>query len=602
LNFFLDTLWQAQDEVGLQKGSQQLQAFIHDVANPTRLLKLESGLLKAIGQTSEQQQQDVQVLKALLELGKAYAILEPVATPSEGDASLNFFLNTLWQSQDAAAIQKGTEELKDFFETTNSPSLPLFEFGTTLLKAIRLAPEELQEQKRDPKFLNALIQLGGVYTALDPNKSETTDEPLNFFLDTLWNAQDDQSLQKGAEELKAFFEGVKVPETALKHSTTILKSIKAVDDSSDIELQGIKKDPDLLKEAVEAGRTDRAYTYINTSYGRSSATGRHDPWAVIGVGKFIDYVEEVEAGYSQDTPEEVLTRIRNLYYSSSEFPYAFALLLPNAPDTEVVYGEPIERIVRREFISEEAFNRLNAQANENTAYGKEYGDNPSPYILRKGEGIDERIDVGHAFLTLDALLHPGSGRPFTVYEIPTIDPASWVADVALAVAWVDREQQGNPDPDAPPNLKLSNPPTALELDLYYDASAPVPDLLGDVDGFGLFHEWQSNPGHSLSELLQSYYEGTSPGVNNRWLTFCRLNRFVTVVGDEIIWQVENIKDELVQRVNNMAALVFDGNQGAALAFATGQRPSPYREFPYTEYMLNKFLAYVYQNLQRELGI
>ncbi|WNZ24511.1 hypothetical protein HJG54_17730 [Leptolyngbya sp. NK1-12] len=45
----------------------------------------------------------------------------------------------------------------------------------------------------------------------------------------------------------------------------------------------------------------------------------------------------------------------------------------------------------------------------------------------------------------------------------------------------------------------------------------------------------------------------------------------------------------------------DGFSGAAQAALTGERPSPYREFTYTEYMLNKFLSYVYQNLQRELG-
>lgn len=151
-------------------------------------------------------------------------------------------------------------------------------------------------------------------------------------------------------------------------------------------------------------------------------------------------------------------------------------------------------------------------------------------------------------------------------------------------------------------------PLELELDLYYTASAPVPDLLGDVDGFGLFYEWQSNPGLSLSEVLQNYYGGENPGVNNRWLTFCRLNGFVTTVGSEVTWKVSSIRDTLIQRVNNMAALAEDGaGYGGTVSlfrtiFVTGQRPSPYREFSYTEYMLNKFLSYVYQNLQRELGI
>lgn len=101
-------------------------------------------------------------------------------------------------------------------------------------------------------------------------------------------------------------------------------------------------------------------------------------------------------------------------------------------------------------ISTDAFSRLNAQANENTIYGEPFGDNPSPYIVLPNR---ETIDVGHLLLTLDGLLHPGSANPYITYDIPTIDPSSWVADVAIAVAWVDQEQQGTPNPDAPLNLK-----------------------------------------------------------------------------------------------------------------------------------------------------
>ncbi|WNZ21392.1 hypothetical protein HJG54_17725 [Leptolyngbya sp. NK1-12] len=209
LNFFLDTLWQAQDEVRLQTGAEQLQAFIQDSADPTRLLKLATGLLRAMEALSLELPPDAQVLSALLELGKAYAVLDPIATTTEGDASLNFFLDTLWQNQDAAAIQKGTEELKQFLEDTNSPSLPLLKFGTNLLKATKVAPEELQQQKHEPKFLSALMQVGGAYTALDPiPNSAWKNNPLFSSLDTLWQAQDEQEIVNGANKLGSSFQGL----------------------------------------------------------------------------------------------------------------------------------------------------------------------------------------------------------------------------------------------------------------------------------------------------------------------------------------------------------------------------------------------------------
>ena len=114
-----------------------------------------------------------------------------------------------------------------------------------------------------------------------------------------------------------------------------------------------------------------------------------------------------------------------------------------------------------------------------------------------------------------------------------------------------------------------------------------------MDGFGLYEAWQQQPSLSLSALLRKYYQGGTqqavPGFYSRWLTFCRLNGFVTTGNGTISWQLDEEKyNQLIRRVNNMADLVVDGFRGAMATVLTGHT---YRTFPYTEYMLNKFLNY-----------
>jgi hypothetical protein len=68
-------------------------------------------------------------------------------------------------------------------------------------------------------------------------------------------------------------------------------------------------------------------------------------------------------------------------------------------------------------------------------------------------------------------------------------------------------------------------PTKEEIDTFYNASAPEPDILGDVDGFGLFDKMRAvmDNGKPLSQLLNEYYlpgDGMrSTSVKARWRTF-----------------------------------------------------------------------------------
>ncbi|WNZ24539.1 hypothetical protein HJG54_17890 [Leptolyngbya sp. NK1-12] len=196
LNFFLDTLWQAQDEVGLQTGAEQLQAFIQDSADPTRLLKLATGLLRAMEALSLELPPDAQVLSALLELGKAYAVLDPIATTTEGDASLNFFLDTLWQNQEELVIAKATEELKEFLESGNTKEkrVKVIGFQKNLLKATKLITD-FQSSVKDPLFISDMVTLGNLYTFL--RFSEESQSPI-YFLANVWKAQNQQELEDAA--------------------------------------------------------------------------------------------------------------------------------------------------------------------------------------------------------------------------------------------------------------------------------------------------------------------------------------------------------------------------------------------------------------------
>jgi hypothetical protein len=344
--------------------------------------------------------------------------------------------------------------------------------------------------------------------------------------------------------------------------------------------------------------------------------GRTNPQAIIGIHVFIQLVQKAEKVYGfLDSPKQTVTRIRNLYYSSAS--PGFAGLLPNAPNYELrpegageVKGIPILppnpfalvklRVVRRENLSEETYKRLTAQANENTVRGQPPGDNPSPYILLQNGKL---VDVGHLLLTLDALLHPGSTRPYTDYGVPTIDAASWVADIGIASVWATTHnlKTGKPNSQAPPGMKLSDPPTNSQLDEYYKASAPESDLLGNVDGFGLFHNWNSK--QPLSEALRDYYVETQEkpaGVNKRWLTFCRLNRFVTLQGNQVKWRERaELLKELIPRVNNFCNLFAAGRAGSIRTIREGWLNN--QKWEYIPYMLNKFLDYVATNLKAELG-
>jgi hypothetical protein len=174
----------------------------------------------------------------------------------------------------------------------------------------------------------------------------------------------------------------------------------------------------------------------------------------------------------------ILTHIRQNYYRDTKF----ESLIPDAPIMIQPGNEDsAQRILRKdEFDTPEyvnAFDQLTSHPNEN-------GDlNPSPFIDTP-HGL---IDVGYLLLTLGALLHPRTDFPYSDFNIPNIDPASFIADLAFAVFWTGQhEQNGVPHASAPSSAQNLNQADFLA---YYNTSAPDQDLLGDIDGFGLSVQW-----------------------------------------------------------------------------------------------------------------
>jgi len=300
------------------------------------------------------------------------------------------------------------------------------------------------------------------------------------------------------------------------------------------------------------------------------------PDAVIPVERFIAYLEEAERAFPDDSPADLLSRVRNTYYSG----FLVEQLLPDARARGrcTLHGNP--RLGRG------AHRHLTARADENGV-----GDNPAPYVLLPG---GDQVDVGHLVLGLDALLHPRTSVPFSAYGVPNIDATGWVADVGMASVWTTRHREGEPDP------RVSRRLPDADRDAYYQMSAPVADLLGDVDVFALRAHWGLEAGQPLSAALRGYYLGRRrrpPGMRWRWRAFAAVNRLSYArAGGRVAWDPA-WWDGWVRRIDRFNDVYGAGVGGSLLGTLT--RPV-HRIWPETPYMLAVFLGWASPLLEAEL--
>jgi hypothetical protein len=328
------------------------------------------------------------------------------------------------------------------------------------------------------------------------------------------------------------------------------------------------------RRAAELSRRHTASRLWARRWSRSTAlTGAE---AIIPVDEFVAYLEEAERAFPDDSPADLLSRVRNTYYSG----FLVSQLLPDARahGGRTLHGNPrLGRVAHR---------HLTARANENGV-----GDNPAPYVLLPG---GDQIDIGHLFLGLEAVLHPRTAVPFSAYGVPNIDATGWVADVGMASVWTTKHAEGGPDP------RVSRRLPAPDRDAYYLMSAPDADLLGDVDVFAMRAQWALAAGQPLSAALRAYYlgrPGRPPGIRWRWRAFASVNRLAWGrAGGGVAWD-PSWWHGWVRRIDRFND-VYGAGVGGSL-WGTITRPAS-RAWPETPYMLALFLDWAGPRLEAEL--
>jgi hypothetical protein len=337
------------------------------------------------------------------------------------------------------------------------------------------------------------------------------------------------------------------------------------------------------RRAAELGRRHTAFQlWSRRRSPRAPATGSEavvltGSEAVVPVDRFIAHFEEAERAFPEDSPADLLSRVRNTYYSG----FLVEQLLPDAQARggRTLHGNP--RLGRT------AHRHLTAKADENGV-----GDNPSPYVLLP---CGEQIDIGHVFLGLDALLHPRTTVPFSTYGVPNIDATGWVADVGMASVWTTRHAEGAPDP------RVSRRLAAGDRDTYFRMSAPDADLLGDVDVFALRAQWGLGAGQPLSAALRAYYlgrRGRPPGTRWRWRAFTAVNRLTWArAGRGIAWDPAWWQGWVrrIDRFNDVYGAGVGGSLWGTLTWPI------HRAWPETPYMLAVFLGWAQPLLEAELA-
>ncbi len=307
---------------------------------------------------------------------------------------------------------------------------------------------------------------------------------------------------------------------------------------------------------------------------------KSDPNALIPVADFITYVEAVEKGYPNNKADEIVTRIRQLYYQGA----AFDRLIPGARRKD---GN-VTRLPSEDRIGADAQRHLASRADENAIQ-----DNPSPYIVL-GDGT--RIDVGHLLLGLDALIHTIPPEdPYKTYQVSAIDPASWVADLGIAAVWMEQHEQGT-QPDSP--RKLSSP----DLDAYYKMSAPNEDLVGDIDSFALGKVFSLRSNWPLSKMMRAYYLGVGDKAaidkRGRYQVFCLTNQLTyNQSGTSITWAFD--RKAMIERIDRFNDLFGAGTFAAATA--TYITTPTHKQWKYTPAVLDRFLNWLKPRLQAELA-
>jgi hypothetical protein len=95
---FLNVFYHATSPENLLDAAQNVDDYFQDVDDPARLIQFQDDMLKALNQSDVPQRNDPDFIAAFLNLGKAYAALNPTTNEVDGNP-IKFFLNSLWKAQ-----------------------------------------------------------------------------------------------------------------------------------------------------------------------------------------------------------------------------------------------------------------------------------------------------------------------------------------------------------------------------------------------------------------------------------------------------------------------------------------------------------------------
>jgi hypothetical protein len=268
---FLDLLWRLQvpDANGQFKGNgditaalgqavTQLGQLLDGVNDPVRAIQFINNLMQASGNVPELKNdlKDAQFLRKLIEFGFEFVRSNPTVNQTATDAAVQGFLDRLWRG-DTQQVRQAQGGLNVFFAgmDTEAEKIKGLDFAVNLLDAAELLQGEgLEAQKYNPVFLDALIELGGAYVALEPQKNADAEgQELKFFLDTLYS-QSEQNLSRGAAELGLFFQNFdQATERVelLNYEQKLLKALRLVP-----ELGKQQQNPEFVKKLIALVRAD----------------------------------------------------------------------------------------------------------------------------------------------------------------------------------------------------------------------------------------------------------------------------------------------------------------------------------------------------------
>lgn len=205
-----ERLWQARDEVALNSAISSFQTAFQSVGQPKQAIQFLTNWIEAAAQVPSLQAelQNPKFLDQWMQLGITIAQLN--LEQAKGGEPLWSFVETLWRSNSAGELRLGASQLQEFFQEAKTPEqrLKLVQFSDNLLQAAKLAPST-QGQVKDPRFVDALLGLGGAYAALgsvmnEVEEGNTAIQEGDYFLKVLWLAKNEQQIEQGSQELHSF--------------------------------------------------------------------------------------------------------------------------------------------------------------------------------------------------------------------------------------------------------------------------------------------------------------------------------------------------------------------------------------------------------------